>query len=422
MKKSVLFAWLLGVSPLVLGEELSLDWDWAVSAEAVNHRDTLYIQPTKQSCAESINGLLDVEAGYGSWRGLFALKGNNLYSSDETVDSDTEFVIRELFWQDVIDVADTSLDVTLGKIRLDWGIGYGYRPLDIFKPYRRNPVGIQIEEGTGVASLAYFDMQGEWTLLYTDSSWTDQSGNELEEGSEQQGVGVRRYGLVGDHEYQWLAYYDDVRRGLIGGSFVSVLNEAWEIHASAIYQSRYLGYQIGSDYAPVELEEISDAFQSLIGVTWANETGNSVIVEYWYDSRAWRDSEWRKANRRVEDLSANSGFDSLRYSYARGFNHANLVQHNLMFHWSLDASAWVNWQWSRNLIWLQKVTPTFDLLYSPADKGVIATQWLSYLMLDTGEAKAEMEVAARFLGGSDGSVYTNLPDDFMLLLNIKGKF
>ena len=422
MQRYVITVLFLTFAISVSGEELTLDWDWTVNAQAAGHRDTIYTPAEEEAGTDSINGLLDVEAGYGSWRGLFALKGNDLSSTDESADPDSEFVVRELFWQDALEVADTSLDVTLGKIRLDWGIGYGYRPLDIFKPYRRNPVGIQVEEGTGVISLSCFDSQGEWTLLYTDSSWTGQSGNALEEHSEQQGIGLRRYRLAGDHEYQWLVYYDDIRHGLAGGSFVSVLNEAWEIHLSATYQRRYSGYLINDIYSPVEQGELTGAFQGLIGMTWASESGHSVIVEYWYDARSWSDNEWQKANRRVETLSADSGFDSLRYSYAQGFEYANLVQHNLMFHWSLDSGAWSNWRWSRNLNWLQKVTPTFDLLYSPVDKGFIATQWLSYLMLDTGESKAEMEVAARFLDGTGDSVYANLPDDLMIILNIKGKF
>ncbi|PWI32488.1 hypothetical protein DI392_15675 [Vibrio albus] len=392
------------------GEELSLSWDWIVSAEAVSHRDTLYTEVKNDTGTDRINGLLDVEAGYGHWRGLFSLKGNNLYSSDEKEDPSSRFIVRELFWQGSGSIADTSLDMTVGKVRLDWGVGYGYRPLDIFKPYRRHPVGIQVEEGAGVASLSYFDSQGEWTLLYTNSSWTNESGSLLEEKTEQQGIGIRRYKLVGDHEYQWLLYYDDLRHSLVGGSVVSVLNDAWEVHASAVYQARFMGYAIQEDYEPVVLNEQKQAFQGLLGTTWANEAGHSVILEYWYDSRSWGEDEWNEAHQRVTSFSSDPGLNALRYSYAQGLTHANLMQHNLMLHWSLDSR------------WLNNLTPTLDLLYSPVDHGIIATQWLTYLMLDTGRSKAEMEVAGRYFGGDDSSVYARLPDDFMLLLNIKGKF
>ncbi|MDN3686005.1 hypothetical protein QW180_30425 [Vibrio sinaloensis] len=56
-------------------------------------------------------------------------------------------------------------------------------------------------------------------MVYSDSSHTQQDGSELEEAAEQRGMGLRRYAFVGDSEYQLLAYYDDVRHGLVGGSF-----------------------------------------------------------------------------------------------------------------------------------------------------------------------------------------------------------
>jgi hypothetical protein len=418
MKMSIVSMFLLGAAFSSHSEELNLNWDWMISAEAVNHRDTQYTQPEEKAGTDRINGLLDVEAGYASWRGLFSLQGNNLYSSDDTEEPDSRFIIRELFWQDVLNIVDSSIDVTLGKIRLDWGVGYGYRPLDIFRAYRRNPVGIQVEEGTGVASVSHFDSQGEWTLLYTDASWSDLNGSALEKASEQQGIGARRYKLSGDNEYQWLVYYDNIRHSLVGGSVVSVLNTAWEVHASAVYQSRYMGYVISETYEPVELQEQKHALQGLIGTTWAGVSGQSVVAEYWYDGRSWSGTDWKKADKRVKSLAADPGFNTLRYSYAQGFSHTNLMQHNLMLHWTLDASS----GWGQGSGWPDTLTPTLDLLYSPVDNGIIATQWLNYLLSDTGQSKTEMEVALRYFGGDAGSLYASLPDDFIVLFNVKGKF
>lgn len=129
--------------------------------------------------------------------------------------------MRELFWQHSVSLSNSLfgeqyIDVTLGKMRLDWGVGYGYRPLDVIKPYRQNPVGIVAEEGAGVASLSMFVDSGEWTLLYSDSSWGSQEVNQLERASEQQGVGIKRYNLIGDHEYQWLATMTMSDMGCLG--------------------------------------------------------------------------------------------------------------------------------------------------------------------------------------------------------------
>lgn len=439
--------------------DLSLHWDWMISAENMQTRNSPFIPPQPDS-RQTIDGLLEVEVGYKQWLGLISLKTTDLYSEthgnasntrqntlssnepnhDQNSDPSAEFIIRELYWQGGFSLANEALgeqyiDVTLGKIRLDWGVGYGYRPLDIIKPYRRNPVGIVAEEGAGVVALSVFDATGEWTLLYTDSSWTSQSLNDLERKSQQQGIGVRRYNMQGEQEYQWLAYYDDVRHGLIGGSVVSVLDLAWEFHGSATYQQQSLGYELpNSSQQPVVLSEQGNAFQTLLGLTWANEVGNSIILEYWYDSRAWSSSQWQEAIDTTTSLNKmatpstnptqaeTSQNTALSASYTQGFQHSNIVQHNVMLHWSLNSTVWAQWDWSREINWIQHVTPTFDLLYSPQDNGIIATQWLNYEWIDTGSASLDLELAARFLTGKSNSAYANLPDKHMILLNLKGRF
>ena len=418
----------------VADETLSLAWDWQVSAETVQARETPWFTAPEYH-RQSVNALLDLEVNYAEWLGLFSIKGDDLYhaqSQQQVPDShsDTQLIVRELFWQHSASFS-TSLtgeqyvDITLGKMRLDWGVGYGYRPLDVIKPYRQNPVGIVAEEGAGVASLSMFDHSGEWTLLYSDSSWSSQDVNQLEAASEQQGFGLKRYNMIGDHEYQWLAYYDDVRHGLLGASLVSVLNLAWEFHGSMVYQRHSLGYELPSDqYQPVQLQEQGEAFQALAGLTWANDTGHSIVLEYWYDSRAWSKSEWQTALERAQDLSQVPATQPLASAYAQGYQHANIVEHNLMFHWSLDSSGWRHWfadsasVWS----WLDDVTPTLDVMVAPQDGGIIATQWINYQAVDSGNASVELELAARFLGGNKDSAYANLPDSHMILLNIKGRF
>ncbi|NAZ91180.1 hypothetical protein [Vibrio toranzoniae] len=408
------------VSNTLQADDLSLAWDWQLSAESVESRESPF-SPLASDQRQSLNGLLDLEVGYGNWLGLFAVKANEMLSNNpqgQEVNFESEFIVRELFWQGGVElsnsvIGDHYLDVTLGKVRLDWGVGYGYRPLDIIKPYRQNPVGIVAEEGAGVASASLFDMTGEWTLLYSDSSWTSQDMNEFEKKNQQQGFGVRRYNLVGDHEYQWVAYYDDVRHGLLGASLVSVLNLAWEFHGSMVYQRQSLGYsQPDSLLKPVYLEEQGEAYQALAGLTWANDTGHNVVLEYWFDSRAWSDSEWESAIESAEPLSVNPMTASLAGSYAQGYQHANLVQHNIMFHWSLDSTYG----------WFEDITPTFDVMLSPQDGGFIATQWINYQALDNGDSSLNLELAARFLAGKSDSAYANLPDSHMIILNIKGRF
>ncbi|KJY82763.1 beta-lactamase [Vibrio galatheae] len=416
-----LFSSLVITAP-VLANEFSLDWDYTLSANTATHRDSLLFGAPVTNTTETADALLDLQLEGRGLTGLFAAKGNQIYSSDNTQSLEGELIIQDLFWQGNVELSGMEIDITLGKVRLDWGVGYGYRPLDVFKPYRRNPVGIQVEEGTGVAMASYFDMSGEWSLVYSDSSWTQQQGTSLEQAAEQQGIGLRRYALWGDSEWQVLAYYDDVRRGLFGGSYVTVVNEAWSVHSSALYQHKYLSYVQQGGFTPVSLQTKDDGYQVLAGLNWANAAGNTIILEYWYDSRSWSDAEWHNAYSQVAALSSQATLKPIATSYAQGLNHANLVQHNVMFHWSLDSSSWSQWSWSKEQLWLDRLTPTFDVLYSPQDQGVIATQWLDYLVYDSGSASFSAELAARFMTGDSDSVYANLNDKRMIFLNLRGKF
>lgn len=410
------------VASTVNAQSFELDWDSTLSLSSAQHRHSdLLGEPQRQS-TDTVDAVIDVQfEGYGV-TALVAAKGSQVYSSDPTQSYKGELIVQELFWQGGTELFSLPVDVTLGKVRLDWGVGYGYRPLDLFKPYRRNPVGIQVEEGTGTAMASYFDLAGEWSVFYTDSSWTKQQGSELEQASEQQGVGLRRYVLSGDNEWQALAYYDDVRHGVLAGSVVTVFDDAWSMHGSAVYQNRYLGYQQGGFISPVTLAKQSDGYQALLGLNWANATGHNVIVEYWFDSRSWSESDWKQAYQRVDTLNATNALAPLASSYAQGLSQVNLVQHNLMFHWTMNATAWSQWPLTQQQLWLDNLTPTFDLLYSPQDQGVIATQWLEYQVYDSGAASLSAELAARFMTGSRDSLYANLPDKRMIFLNLKGKF
>ncbi|MDA0147337.1 hypothetical protein [Vibrio sp. LaRot3] len=434
MKALPLVTLIFACSEVHAAAPIEIDWDWATSVQHTEHQESAFISPDKTSSVK-FDALLDAQLSLGNWNGLFAIYGQQLYSSAHYLNTNheysdgwfeqehTDLIIRELAWQGELTVGDNILDVTLGKVRVDWGVGYGYRPLDFFKPYAQNPIGLSVEEGALVGALSYFDQQGEWTAIYTNSHWSDREENAFTEANQQHGVGFRRYVLSGNSEYQWLAYYDDVREGLIGASWVTVLGEAWELHAESSWQNRYLQYQLPSQpYQSTALTEHQSAWQGLIGFTYTNMQGHSLIGEYWYDQRAWTSSQWDEAISQADKLASLPHTKSLASSYAQGLNHSNLVQHTLLLHWSWDTQAWAQWQTTDSWHWLTDFTPTLDLMYAPQDGGIIATQWLNYQWLDNGDASVELEFSARFLSGDNKSSYAQINDRRTLTLTIKGKF
>lgn len=403
---------LFSCAQAIAQDHLTLDWDWVVSASHSQGNESPVFMLTTPKQTQQLDVGLDVQSRWRGWTASLAAKTEALYQSEDWP-SESTLTLSELFWQGEWSVFDQPLDMTAGKIRLDWGVGYGYRPLDLFLPYQRNPLGIQIEEGVGVIALSSYQEIGEWTLLATDSSWGRLSDAQLVQQNEQQGFGLRHYRLVGDSEWQGILYYDDVRRGLVGGSWVSVLNSAWAVHSSWLYQSEYWQYKAQSE-RPIELVKRQHAGQFLFGLNWANSAGHNVIAEYWYDGRSWDAEQWQYTQSNINALNQ-QGLMQMAFSYAQGYQAANLMAHNVMLHWTRD---------SRGTAWLgiDNLTPTLDVLWSVEDGGLIVTPAINWQAYDSGATSLECELAARFFGGEADSVFANLPESARVVFNLKGKF
>ncbi|WP_411994480.1 hypothetical protein [Agarivorans sp. DSG3-1] len=324
-----------------------------------------------------------------------------LSQSKQKQDNQHDLILAELFWKTEL----AERDLLVGKQRIDLGVSYGFRPLDMFLPYRRNPVAIQVEEGVGVFSLSQFSSNGEYALFYTDSYLATDS-----EGLQQRGAGLRWYQLSNNSEWQTLAYYDNQRALNLGGSWVSTFGDAWEVHAESRYQQHYrrmvshLTQTNIGQVAPISEQEFDDGIQALLGMTWANLAGDNLIVEYWFDNRALSQQQWQK----VADVSRylaqqDGGLNQLRYSQGAVFNGQNIMQHNVMLHWHRDIDDW---------------QPAFDLMLAPEDGGVIATARLDYEFVQGWTLGARL----RYLGGADNAVYQLLPESRVGLIKLEGRF
>ncbi|KQA39935.1 hypothetical protein [Vibrio cholerae] len=403
---------LLSCPPAWTQEPLKLDWDWMVSASHAQRNDSLVWAAAQDDEQQQVDIGLDLQSRWHGWTASLALTSRALYRSDEQA-KETRLTLSELFWQGESTLVGQTLDITAGKIRLDWGVGYGYRPLDLFLPYRRNPLGIQVEEGAGVLALSSYQELGEWTLIATDSAWGRSSEAQLVTQNEQQGIGLRHYRLIGESEIQGIVYYDNVRRGLVGGSWVSVLNSTWGMHSSWLYQREYWQYQRQTEQ-PIELVKQENAAQFLFGINWANPEGHNVIAEYWYDGRSWNADEWQQILADAT-LLHQQGRSPMAFAYAQGYQATNIVAHNFMLHWTWDSG-------NGQRFGMDNLTPTLDVLWSPEEGGWMITQWINWQAYDTGSASLELELAARFFGGETDSAYANLSDSVRVLFNLKGKF
>ncbi|MPW28137.1 hypothetical protein F9L16_03890 [Agarivorans sp. B2Z047] len=324
-----------------------------------------------------------------------------LSQAKQKQDNQHDLIVAELFWKTEL----AERDLLVGKQRIDLGVSYGFRPLDMFLPYRRNPVAIQVEEGVGVLSLSQFSGNGEYALFYTDSYLATES-----EGLQQRGLGLRWYQLNNDSEWQAISYYDNKRALNLGGTWVTTFGDAWELHAESRYQQHYqcsvsqLNSSNIGQVSPVIEQEFNHGFQALIGMTWANLNGDNLILEYWFDNRALNQTQWQHVADISYYLQQQSGdISNLRFSQGEVFNGQNLLQHNVMLHWHRDIEDW---------------QPAFDLMLAPEDGGVIATARLDYEFSQGWTLGARL----RYLGGASDAVYSLLPENKVGLIKLEGLF
>ncbi|GAB1623023.1 hypothetical protein AAOGI_30730 [Agarivorans albus] len=324
-----------------------------------------------------------------------------LSQAKQKQDNQHDLIVAELFWKTEL----VERDLLVGKQRIDLGVSYGFRPLDMFLPYRRNPVAIQVEEGVGVFSLSQFSGNSEYALFYTDSYLATES-----EGLQQRGLGLRWYQLNNDSEWQAISYYDNKRALNLGGTWVTTFGDAWELHAESRYQQHYqrsvsqLNSSNIGQVSPVIEQEFNHGFQALIGMTWANLNGDNLILEYWFDNRALNQTQWQQVADISYYLQQQSGdISNLRFSQGEVFNGQNLLQHNVMLHWHRDIEDW---------------QPAFDLMLAPEDGGVIATARLDYEFCQGWTLGARL----RYLGGASDAVYSLLPENKVGLIKLEGLF
>ena len=69
-------------APAFANDELSFEWDWAVSYETAKQRDSAFMQ-AQGSSRDSLNALLDVQVNYQNFSGLFALYSQGLYLNQQ---------------------------------------------------------------------------------------------------------------------------------------------------------------------------------------------------------------------------------------------------------------------------------------------------------------------------------------------------
>ena len=354
--------------------------------------------PLTHLAGDSITDQLELRLHRDRWSLVWTGQG--------TVQQDARPAAAGVLDEAVLDADWAGLRWSLGKKVLSWDVGFGFRPLDIVQQENRRALLVYALEGIPGISAEAFGSSSAWTFVVANPGRgeADQPRND---GS----LAVRYYQRVEGVDGYAAARLSRREQGQGGASFSWVASDEMEWHASALYQQRYelslnglaldaapaSGAPVLAASDPTRTVARRHALRALVGTTWTNEDGWSLLAEAWHDGTAYARADWtalqRLDARQLALLDApgvppGAVAGNLAYSNA-SYLPPDLLRDNLLLHVTRKIDA---------------LTPALDLLGTPADGGLVATLSAAYegnhFRLDTG---------LRWFTGRSGSAYRELP-------------
>jgi len=308
----------------------------------------------------------------------------------------TELNVNELFLSKSID----NWELTLGRKISSWGVGYGFRPLDVVQQYDQQTTSQQSMIGKNQFTLEYFSDMSSWSLLWVNPFQKKQTDNHQLESF------IAKYSTSRDnYDLHTLLRYNNENKLQLGLGGIQIISDSISFHGSLLVNQRYqkqihaLAGQSTifiSSNEPYITKEYHYGLQALAGLSWSGISKHNVIIEYWYDEMAYSRQQWKKHFRLAEQqqtmLAQTAIPKELVYgniAWAANATQAqSLAQHNLMIRWNYDADYW---------------KPTINILLSPDDKSYMTT-----LSITRAYNLFKLETGVRLFNGSNNSVYGGL--------------
>lgn len=293
-----------------------------------------------------------------------------------------------------------GLAFTVGKKVMSWGVGFGFRPLDIVQRENRRGVNLPALVGQPLLAVEKFDATDAWTLAWVRPG-AGGGGNDSRDGS----LALRWYRLAGGDDLHAVARLSHRRGVEAGAGFTRVAGDAWAFHGAALYQRRYrmtlnaLAENSGGLFAasdPMTETPRRNGIKAVVGAQWTGASGWSVLAEAWYDADAYSRAEWRRLDALVARQRAQAGMASgaviggnIAWSSTAYLN-ANLLRENLLLRLAYDDR--------------DGLKPYAELLATPRDDGRV----LTFGVIHEGN-RQRIAGGLRRSGGAADSAYARAP-------------
>ena len=210
-------------------------------------------------------------------------------------------VLNELFYEGQLD----SLSYTIGKKITTWGVGHGYRPLDVVQREDRQRLYPTPLEGIWQASVGYYGAEDAINLVYANPG-----RGPKHDVSEDESIGLNYFRSMGPADMHGVLRWSHRNQMQGGVGTAYVLTDAFEWHGEWLYQQRWsqpvpalpdlpddFTHFDPDDLRPrdfYDLERHRGAQKAVLGGSWAWNSGWSLLGEAWYDGTAFTKQQWRK--------------------------------------------------------------------------------------------------------------------------------
>ena len=401
MRYLVLTLLSLGTCASAQAAEIALNLRVAPEYHLARENSPLFT-PEPFNTFDSYNSRQELDLRYKSG-GLNALVSARWQVHEHTA-LERDAVVNELYYD-----AALGMDYfTIGKKVMSWGVGFGFRPLDVVQRENRRVPYAATQEGVPLIAWERFNGNNAFSLVYANP-WRGAATHLRDD----EALAARYYRRLTTADVYAVARGSTRNKFEAGAAFSHIVNDALEWHLEALYQRRYQ-QQINPlattspSSTPLAVQDPLTSVQqrhgrkALAGFTWTHSSSVTLLAEIWYDGAAYSAQQWQDLaalTRRQRALLAQAElpraaiYGNIAYNM-RYFEPPNLLRKNILLRLSYTGTAW---------------SPALDVLHTPEDGGTVGTAALRY-----DGNRQYFEWGVRSFGGKHTAAYRLLPEKLTL--------